>query len=266
MPFRWQAWRLPEQGHVAERYLRDHQVLSAAAGVKARPGASPACPGDRTVWERWREGLSFGLLTGDERPCPHVRPRTWTGTVNRQNGDGKQNRAIPPAEDDFHSRRQAWRSEHAHVEADLARTVMLLDTIAQVERNVATTLQALARTDGTESAERRLRLAQEAIQGAQAAIDRSEHLQQQAHRWQEHTEVARLHHALDRAGGLLADLARAEKDIADSLTSLASQDGSVLAAQRQQLAKQALTGARRADARAQALRELAATSAAGAQP
>ena len=152
------------------------------------------------------------------------------------------------------------------MEADLDRTVMLLDTVARVEKAVATTLRALARTGGTETAGRRLRLAEQALQGAQAAIDRSEHLQQQAYRWQEHTEVTRLHHALNRAGGLLADLAHAEKDIADSLTSLASQDGSVLAAQRQQLAEQALADARRAEARARALRELAAASAARAQP
>ena len=186
--------------------------------------------------------------------------------MSQETGNGKQRRASPPGEGDIRSQGQAWRAGHAHMEADLARTVMLLETIARVEKNVASTLQALAGADGTEAAERRLRLAEQAVQGAQAAIDRSEHLQRQAHHWQEHTEVARLHHALDRAGGLLANLARAEKDIAESLTSLASQDGSVLAAQRQRLAKQALTGARRAEARAQALHELAATSAAGAEP
>ncbi len=102
--------------------------------------------------------------------------------MSRQTGDGKQGRASQPAEGYTRSRRQAWRSEQAHMEAGLARTVTLLETIARVERDVATTLGAMARTDGTEAAERRLRLAEHAIQGAQAAIERGEHLQQQAHR------------------------------------------------------------------------------------
>ena len=162
-------------------------------------------------------------------------------------------------------RQEAWRSEHAHMDADLGRTVMLLETVARVEKNVAQTLRVMATLDGGEFAARRLRLADEAIQGARAAIERSERLQVQARRWQAHVDVVRLHHALQRAGELLTGLARAEKDIADILTSLAREDGSDLAAQREELAQQAREGAARASDRAQALRELAATTAAAGQ-
>jgi hypothetical protein len=147
------------------------------------------------------------------------------------------------------------------MQADLARTVMLLETVARVERSVAQTLRAMASLNEGESAARRLRLAEEAIRGAHAAIERSEHLQSQAHRWQEHAEMVKLHHALHRASGLLADLAHAERDIADILTSLASEDGTELSDRRQQLAWQALEAARRASDRAQALRELGGAAA-----
>ena len=164
------------------------------------------------------------------------------------------------AAEEVRSRRQAWRGEHAHMEGDLIRTVSLLEAIARVEEDVARTLRAMATVDGSPSAERRLRLAEEAVKGAHAAIERSEHLQRHAQTWQEHVEAVRLRQALERAGGLLADLARAENDIAGILTEMAAEDGTELAAQREKLANQALAGARRADARARALRELAAAN------
>lgn len=157
--------------------------------------------------------------------------------------------------------RQAWRRGRAQMEADLARTVSLLETISRVERDVANTLRALAKADGSDLAVRRLRLAEDAVKGAHAAIERSERLQGQVRMWQEHVEVVRLRHALDRAGGLLTDLACAERDIADILTEMAAEDGSELAAQRHKLAKQALAAARRADTRAVDLRRLARTTA-----
>jgi hypothetical protein len=78
--------------------------------------------------------------------------------------------------------------------------------------------------------------------------------------------VAALDQALEHAGNLLADLARAEDDIADILTRLASRNGSDLAARRRRLATQASAAARRARDRAQALRQLATTDAATTSP
>lgn len=68
---------------------------------------------------------------------------------------------------------------------------------------------------------------------------------------------------LDRASGLLADLAGAEKDIAGILLSLAAEDDPELAARRQELASQALAAAGQARDRARALREQAGSVAAG---
>jgi hypothetical protein len=185
--------------------------------------------------------------------------RAWNEKVKTDRSSAQQ----PGAGGQERGRHDGPRGEHPHMEADLARTVMLLETVARVERNVAQTLRAMATLNEGEFSARRLRLAEEAIRGAHAAIERSERLQSQAHRWHTHVEVVKLQHALHRAGGLLTDLAHAERDIADILTALASEDGTELSGQRQQLARQAMEAAQRAGDRAYALRELAETAAGG---
>lgn len=158
------------------------------------------------------------------------------------------------------------RTEHAQMAANLARTVMQLEAVARVEKEVAQTLRAMAGRNGSSLAARRLKLAGDAVQGAHAAAEHSRYLREQAHRWEEQDEVIQLHQALRRAGAVLADLARTEKRIADILENLAGQGGTELAAQRQQLAREASAGARRANARARALRQMAETDAAKARP
>jgi ABC-type transporter Mla subunit MlaD len=71
---------------------------------------------------------------------------------------------------------------------------------------------------------------------------RGEQLRQLARQWAEHADVVTLHRLLAHAAAVLTDLAETEQDIADTLTSLASLDGSNLAAQRQQLAEAAASG------------------------
>lgn len=87
-----------------------------------------------------------------------------------------------------------------------------------------------------------------------------------ADRWATHANVAALFQLLNHAGTVLADLASTEESIATELTSLASKDGSDAADERRHLADEALAGAQRARDRAGALRRLAETSAARAQP
>lgn len=158
------------------------------------------------------------------------------------------------------------RNEHAQMAANLARTVAQLEMVARVEKEVAHTLRAMAGRNGSALAARRLKLAADAVQGARAASEHSRYLREQAHRWQEQDGVIQLHRALNRAGAVLSDLARSEQRIADILETLAGQDGTDLAAQRHQLAREASAGARRANARAKALRQLADTEAAKARP
>jgi hypothetical protein len=79
-------------------------------------------------------------------------------------------------------------------------------------------------------------------------------------------EQARLPPGLAQTLALMETTARADNDIADTLTSLASLDGSNLAAQRQQLAEASASGVRRAHERAQERRQLAETSGAKERP
>jgi hypothetical protein len=149
---------------------------------------------------------------------------------------------------------------------DLARTVALMESTARVERDIAATLGVMAAPDGGEAAARRLALAQEAVRAAHEAVRHSEHLLRLATRWAEHEDIVTLHRLLSQAGHVLADLARTEQEIADTLTSLASRDGSDLAAQRRQAAEEAAAGAQRARDRAQALHRLAGAAAAQSRP
>jgi hypothetical protein len=169
---------------------------------------------------------------------------------------------VRAAEQDDRSARQARRGEHALTPADFTRLIAVTETTGRVESDLAETLRAMAAQGTGEARARRLRLAENADRGAQAAVKHSERLQQHARWWAEHADVAALDQALEHAGNVLADLARAEDDIADILTRLASRNGSDLAARRRRLATQASAAARRARDRAQALRQLATTDAA----
>jgi len=168
-------------------------------------------------------------------------------------------------ERDLRSARGAWRNGHALAQSDFARAVALMETVARTEKDIAYTLRAMARLDGSEAAARRLRLAEGAVKGAREAAEHGERLRRLADRWARHAEVAALHQSLNHAGRVLADLASTEEDIAGILTKLASNDDSDLAEERRHLADEALAGARRARDRARALRRLAETSAAKAQ-
>ncbi len=144
----------------------------------------------------------------------------------------------------------------------MRRTIDVMETVVRVELGVARTLEALSLRAGSEAGARRLGLAREAIGGANTAIDRSRSLQREASRLTAGGEGARSRPLLERAARVLAGLAAAENDLADTLLSTPGADGSELAVQRRQLAYQARAGARRATARARLLRKLAAASAA----
>jgi hypothetical protein len=150
--------------------------------------------------------------------------------------------------------------------ATLRVTMALMVTIARTERNVAETLQDMAARSKGKAAARRRKLAEEAIEGAHEAERRLAHLQDLAQRWDEHADVITLHQLLAHAASVLTDLARTEQEIADTFTSLASQDSSALAAQRRQLAAAAAADARNAQDRARDLHQLAQTSAARTRP
>jgi len=143
--------------------------------------------------------------------------------------------------------RQAWQASRAHVSADLARSIALIEMVAQIEKDLAASLRSMAAQDGSEAAARRLRLAEEAIRGAEAAAERSAHLRQVARRWAEHADPVTLHPSLAHADGL------------------ARKDGPDLAAQRRHLADEAQAAARSAADRARALQQLAEASAAWAR-
>lgn len=150
--------------------------------------------------------------------------------------------------------------------ADVTRVIAVMETTGRVESDLAETLRAMAAKDRGAAAARRLRLAEDAAQGAQAAASASDRLQEHARRWAVHADEAALRQALDHAATVLTDLARAENHIADILTTLASCDGSDLAARRQLLAAATSTCAQHARDLAQALRWLAQADAAKNQP
>ena len=158
--------------------------------------------------------------------------------------------------------RETHRTAGARTLSGLRRTIDVMETVARVELGVARTLQALSLRGGSEAGARRMRLATEAIGGANTAIDRSRHLQREVYRLAARGDVAGagLRQLLDRAAGVLTGLASAERDIADTIMSMPGPDGSELAAQRRQLAYEAQAGARRASARARVLQELAEAS------
>jgi len=161
------------------------------------------------------------------------------------------------AEPDLRSGRRASHGEHALTPGDFARAIALMETVSQTEQDIAHTLRVMAETDGSEAAARRLRLAEDAVKGAQEAAEHAERLHRQADRWARHADETALSRSLRHAGKVLADLARTEKDIAGTLTSLASLSRPDQAAQLRQLAEEASAGAQRADDRARSLHDLA---------
>lgn len=172
-----------------------------------------------------------------------------------------------PAEQSPRSGQRARRGDHALVHADWAWGAALMESVSRTEEALADTLRAMARTDGSEAAARRRRLAEAAIRGSQEADEQAEKLRRlgslQARRAgiaARHAEVTALLRLLRHAGSVLADLASAEEDIANTLTNLAGEDGPDLAAELRRLAGEARAAAQSARDRARALRRLAETS------
>jgi hypothetical protein len=148
--------------------------------------------------------------------------------------------------------------------ADVAQSIAVVEMAGQVEDDLAETLHAMAAHATGEAAARRLRLAEDATQGARAAARIGERLREQARRWTEHADMVRLNQAVDHAARVLVQLAREENEAADTLKALDRPNGSDRAARRQ-LAAEASAAARHARDLAQALRELAKTEMAGTQ-
>jgi hypothetical protein len=196
-----------------------------------------------------------GTWTYDEK----VKPDPLGGESGQASGAQDE-----VAERDLRSDRRARRRERAL--SDFAWTIRLMDSVVRTEKDMADTLQVIAGADESETASRRLRLAEAAIKGAEEAAERSEQLRRLADRWATHADAAALFQLLYHAGAVLADLASTEENIATELTSLASKDGSGAADERRHLADEALAGAQRARDQAGALRRLAEASAARVQP
>jgi len=161
---------------------------------------------------------------------------------------------------------KAWLGERARTLADVSRSITLIETISRVENDLAETLRRIAARDGAEAAARRLRLAEDAARGAQAAARASERLRRQSRQLSQRAELITLHEVLSHATAVLADLDRAESDLAEVLTALADCSDPDLAAQWRQLAAEASAAAQHARDRAHALRQLAQTDTARTQP
>src|SRR5262249_37708571 len=101
-----------------------------------------------------------------EEPC--LRLRVWA------------------AEEDDHSAGRAWRGGEALTLDDFTRSIAVAATLSQVEEDLAETLRTMAAQAKGTVAARRLRLAEDAERGAQAAAEYGERLRQQARRGAEH--------------------------------------------------------------------------------
>jgi hypothetical protein len=156
-----------------------------------------------------------GTWTYDEK----VKPDPLGGESGQASGAQDE-----VAERDLRSDRRARRRERAL--SDFAWTIRLMDSVVRTEKDMADTLRVIAGADESETASRRLRLAEAAIKGAEEAAERSEQLRRLADRWATHADAAALFQLLYHAGAVLADLASTEEGIATELTSLASKDGS----------------------------------------
>jgi hypothetical protein len=126
------------------------------------------------------------------------------------------------AERDLPAARRAWRSQRAFVPGDYAGAISLMDRVGRTEKDIAATLRAMA----GEGKERSQGAAAEAGRGGQGStMDAAEHavqLQRQAGQWAEHAGVVALLQSVHHAGRVLTHLACAEKDLAATLTSVAS--------------------------------------------
>jgi len=145
-------------------------------------------------------------------------------------------------------------------------SIALMEAVSRVENDLAETLRSMAEQDGDDVAARRLKLAENAARGAQQAGRISAQLRQQACRWAERADAAAVRQALEHTARVLADLDRAESDLAAAFTALASHGLPDMAVRRRLLAAEAAAGARYGRDRARALRQLAQTEAAGTQP
>lgn len=161
------------------------------------------------------------------------------------------------------SERQPRHGGEVQFPSALRMTITLLDTAARTELEIAETLRDMAAQARGETAARRLKLARDAMQGAQEAESRGKRLQELGRQWADHAEVAKLHRLLGEATQVLTGLAQTQQGIAEAFAALANQDSSALATQRRELAAAATANARDARNQAQYLHELAATSAAG---
>jgi hypothetical protein len=179
---------------------------------------------------------------------------------------GRSDRSqVRAAEQDDRSVWQAARGEHAHVPAGFMQSIAVVEMAGQVEGDLAETLRTLAAQATGVAAARRLRLAEEATRGAQAAARTSERMREHARRWAEHADVVEVHQAVDYAATVLACVARAENEVATVLKALDSRAGPDRAA-RWQLAAKASVAARHARDLAQALHQLAKPEEARTQP
>jgi len=168
---------------------------------------------------------------------------------------------VRPAEPGGPSARQDSRGEQAKALAELAQSIAVVETACRTESDLAQTLRAIAGHDHGEAAVRRRRLAEDASRGARAAAHASERLQEEVRRRAEHSDAIALRQALDHVARVVAELTRAENDIADILTDLAERNDPDLTAQQRQLASAASAAAQYARKLAQTLHQLAPTDA-----
>jgi len=173
---------------------------------------------------------------------------------------------VRAADQDDGSAWRLWRREYALTLDDFRHSIALMEAVSRVENDLAETLRSMAGQDGDEAAARRLKLAEDAARGAQAAARISARLHEQARRWAERAEAATVGQALEHTARVLADLDGAESDLAAAFTDLARHGPPDVAVRRRLLAAEAAAGAQHARDRARALRQLAQTEAAGAQP
>jgi hypothetical protein len=158
-----------------------------------------------------------------------------------------------------HRGRPVRPGEHGATQRDAERAVELMESVGRTEKDIASTLRAIARDDASEAGVRRRELAETAMAGARAAAERAGKLQRLVSWQARHDDVAALLDSVHYAGQLLSDLAPAEEAIAATLAKLASKDSPELAGEQRRLAREALVSARSARNRARALRRLAQT-------
>jgi hypothetical protein len=103
-------------------------------------------------------------------------------------GEPRQGRSrrVQVGEEYDRSAGQSCGGGHAPILADFTRSIALAETVRRVEEGLAGTLRAMAAQATGPVSARRLRLAEDAARGAQAAAEYGERLRQQALRWAGH--------------------------------------------------------------------------------